>query len=231
MKKLLVMMSVGVLVLGMTGCRGGNNNAENQSSEQISSEQQSSESIPSSESLQESQSSEENAGQETGTVVNGYDYANGWTEEMTALKTAVTDALGENYWPNMPVMPDMLEMMLGVTPDMYDDYFAEMPMISVNVDTLIVIKAKEGQQEAVEEALNAYRDTNVNDTMQYPMNVGKIQASRVERVGNYICFVQLGADTMTEAESGDEAVIAHCQEVNELVIEIIGQQAGATVTE
>lgn len=231
MKKLLVMMSVGLLVLSMTGCRGRNNNAENQSSEQNSSVQQSSESTQSSESLQESQSAEAGGEQQTGTVVNGHDYTNGWTEEMTALRTAVTDVLGENYWPSMQVMPDMLETMLGVTPDMYDDYFAEMPMISVNVDTLIVIKAKEGQEEAVEEALNAYRDMNVNDTMQYPMNVGKVQASRVERIGNYICFVQLGADTMTASESGDEAVIAHCQEANELVIEIIGQHVGAAIAQ
>lgn len=224
MKKLLVMMSVGLLVLSMTGCRNGNNNAENQNSEQISSAQQSSESVQPSESMQDSQTAETGGEQQTGTIVNGYDYANGWTEEMTAVKTAVTDALGENYWPNSPVMPDMLEMFFGISSDMYDDYFAETPMISTNVDTLILIKAKEGQAEAVEEALNAYRDTNVNDTMQYPMNVGKIQASRVERIGNYVCFVQLGADTMTAMESGDEAVIAQCREANELVIEIIGQQ-------
>lgn len=221
MKKLLVMMSVGLLVLGMTGCRNRADNTESQSSEQQSSEQQSSQP---SESSQEIQSSEAVGEQQTGTVVNGYDYTNGWTEEMTAVKTAVTDTLGENYWPNSPVMPDMLETFFGISSDMYDDYLAETPMISTNVDTLIVIKAKEGQAEAVEEALNAYRDTNVNDTLQYPMNVGKIQASRVERIGDYVCFVQLGADTMTAMESGDEAVIAQCQEVNELVIEVIRRQ-------
>lgn len=213
------MLSVGVLVLGMTGCRSGNDNADSQSSVQ-----QSSESSQLTESTEESQPSESGEEQETGTVVNGHDYANGWTEEMEAVKAAVTDALGENYWPNTAVTPDLLEVLFGISPEMYDDYLAETPMISANVDTLLIIKAKEEQVQAVEEALNAYRDSKVNDTMQYPMNVGKIQASRVERIGNYVCFVQLGADTAGESEGDDEAVIAQCREVNELVIEIISQQ-------
>lgn len=218
MKKLLVVLSVGAMVLGLAGCRGGNAAAESQSSVQ-----QSSEGSQTAESTEETQP--ESAGeQETGTAVNGHDYAEGWTEEMEAVKTAVTDVLGENYWPDTAVTPDMLETYFGITSDMYEDYLAEMPMISANVDTLVIIKAKENQVQAVEEALNAYRDTRVNDTMQYPMNVGKIQASRVERIGSYVCFVQLGADTMAETEEDEEAVIARCREVNELVIEIISQQ-------
>ncbi len=147
----------------------------------------------------------------------------GWSKEMEALKTAVVDKLGENYWPNMPVTPDILEGLFGITSAMYDDYLAEMPMISTNVDTLVIIKPKADQAKAVEDALNAYRDAKVNDTMQYPMNVGKIQASKVEKIGDYICFIQLGADTMELSEEGDAAVIKHCQEQNELAIEQLKQ--------
>lgn len=94
-------------------------------------------------------------------------------------------------------------------------------MISANVDTLIVIQANEGQIDAVEEVLNSYRDTQVNNTMQYPKNVGIVQASRIEVVGDYACFVQLGADTMEAMEAGDEAVISHCQQLNETALEAI----------
>ena len=57
--------------------------------------------------------------------------------------------------------------------------------------------------------------------MQYPMNVGKVQASRIETVGNYVMFVQLGGDTMQAAEEGDEAVVAMCQEINDKAVEAI----------
>lgn len=228
MKKLWVLLSVGVLAMGIIGCSNpGNGDSDASGSGQQSSDQQSSEQPDSGQQSSEpSESSDEvmsteNGDQQTGTVVNGHDYLEGWTEEMQSIRTAVTDAMGEDYWPDSAMTPDLLEMFLGITPDMYDDYLAESPMISTNVDTLVIVKAKEDRVEDVEEALNAYRDANVNDTMQYPMNIGKIQASRIERIGNYVCFVQLGADT-TDLE--DEAAVEHCQQANELVIEILQQQ-------
>ena len=141
--------------------------------------------------------------------------------EMTTIKDAIVGELGENYWPSMPLDSEMLEGWTGVAPDMYEDFLAEIPMISTNVDTLIVVRAKEDQAEAVEKALNDYRDANVSNTMQYPQNIGKIQASKVERLGNYVIYVQLGGDVMDIIDQGDEAVIVHCQEVNDRVIDII----------
>ena len=142
---------------------------------------------------------------------------------LQSAKKAVTDALGDNYWPDSEIPEEMLNDTFGVSADLYDAYLGEAPMISVNVDTLLIIHAKDGKVEDVENALNAYRDHLVNDTMQYPMNLGKIQASRIERVGDYVCFVQLGADTSAAEEQGDEAVITYCQEQNELALEAISQ--------
>lgn len=144
-----------------------------------------------------------------------------WSEEMQNVRQAVADALGENYWPDYAITPEMLEGTFGISAELYEDYVGEMPMISTNVDTLIVIKAKEGKVQEVEDALNAYRDRLVDDTMQYPMNLGKIQASRIDVSGNYVSFVQLGADVMDIMEQGDEAVIEYCLEQNELAIEVI----------
>lgn len=140
---------------------------------------------------------------------------------MADIKAAVVEALGENYWPNMEVDAQLLSDMFGITEDLYDDYLAEMPAISTNVDTLLVIKAKEGQLEALEAAVNAYRERMVGDTMQYPMNLGKIQASMIETIGDYVCFVQLGADVTEAMDVSDEAVIEHCQEANEAALEAI----------
>lgn len=130
------------------------------------------------------------------------------------LRDAAVEALGENYWPDFALGEQELEDMTGLKADQYEEFSAEMPMISVNVDTMIIVKAKEGKTGEVEEALTAYRQRLVDDTMQYPMNLGKIQASQVVTFGNYVCFLQLGADTAEASESGDEAVIKQCQEEN-----------------
>lgn len=213
MKKLTILFLTAVLSLNMVGC--GRSNGENGgTSAESSQETSAAESQPESEvqSSQPDQQPETDEGQEN------------ISEEMSAIRQAVVDVMGENYWPDTQFPPEYLEG-YGLTSDMYTDFFGESPMISTNVDTLIVIKASEGQTDAVEEVLNSYRETLVDDTMQYPMNLGKIQASRIEVIGDYVCFVQLGADVTDLMDVSDEEVIRHCQEQNELALEAIGKAA------
>ena len=87
-------------------------------------------------------------------------------KELQSAKEAVIKALGDNYWPDSEIPAEMLNDTFGVSADLYDGYLGESPMISVNVDTLLIIHAKDGKVEDVENALNAYRDQMVNDTMQ-----------------------------------------------------------------
>lgn len=219
MKKGIVLVCAAALILSLAGCGkddGGKNTSTApsgestvQGSEEASQGTQSTESVGTGTS-DESIPSQDNSADGTG-----------WSEEMEAVKSAVMEKMGENYWPNMQLTPEMLEGTFGVSSDLYDDYMGEMPMISTNVDTLVIIKAKEGKVKDVESAVNGYRETLVNDTMQYPMNLGKIQASRIEVIGNYVCFVQLGADTTAAMDESEEAVIEYCQDQNEMALEAI----------
>jgi len=211
MKKTAVLMMIAAMSMNLVACGGDKENNASQESSSVEATQESSVEESTQESVEES--SEEMAPEDgMGEVA--------MSEEMTGIRQAVVDALGENYWPQMAMPAEFLEG-FGLTSDMYDEFFGEMPLISTNVDTLIIIKAKEGQVAAVEEVLNAYRENLVNDTMQYPMNVGKIQASEVKTFGNFVCFVQLGADVMAAAEQGDEEVIKHCQAQNAIAIEAL----------
>jgi hypothetical protein len=219
MKKLFAFLCVGVLAAGLTGC--GSSSEGTGSSEAADSGESSSY-----EDVQESSAEDTVGTDDADAAASGAedDYSEGWSDEMEEIKAAVVDLLGEDYIPDMALDAEMFAASFGVTEDMYDDYLAEMPMISANVDTLVIVKAKEGQEQAVEDALNAYRNVKINDTMQYPKDVGKIQASIVERIGSYVCFIQLGADTMDALDEGDEAVIAQCSAVNESVLEVLNQK-------
>ena len=139
---------------------------------------------------------------------------------LSEIKTAVADALGENYFPQQPLDISFFAD-FGLTEDMCEEFFGEMPMMPTNVDTFVAVRAAEGKVADVEAALNSYRDMLVADTMQYPMNLGKIQASSIHTIGNYVFFIQLGGDVMAAAEEGDEAVIAHCQTENEKALDAI----------
>ena len=215
MKKLAVLFLTAALVVSLAGC--GNKNDENAGTGTGDS-QESSVVDSTEESRQESDTA-------SGEDMPSQDEASqtpddGISEEMSAIRQAVVDVLGENYWPNTQIPPEFLEG-YGLSSDMYADFWGEIPMIGTNVDTIIVIKANEGQIDAVEAVLNSYRENLVNDTMQYPMNLGKIQASRIEVVGDYACFAQLGADVMDLMDVGDEEVIRHCQEQNEMALDAI----------
>lgn len=212
MKKRTVLALLVALGLSLSACGKEENGASSKEDTKQTTQEQTGEVSDESSSQTDTGSSEEQTGREEVT---------GWSSEMETVKKAITDALGENYWPNYQIPAQMLEDTYGVSEELYDDYMAEMPMISTNVDTIIIIKAKEGKMEEVEDALEAYREKMVNDTMQYPMNLGKIQASRIEVEGDYVCFVQLGGDTTHVSEEGDEAVIEFCQEQNEIVLEVI----------
>lgn len=219
MKRLLMLMTVGVLAFGMTACGNGEDGTVPTSEQAQETENQT---VTTDEAQTENTEATEDT-EVTDDAAGSVEGMGAWSDEMTALRQVVVDTLGEDYWPNMPVDPEILEMVFGITSDMYDDYMAEMPMISTNVDTLLIIKAKDDKVEAVEAALNNYRDMLVSDTMQYPTNLGKIQASRIQRYGNYVCFVQLGAGNLADENMTEEDSLLKCQEQNELALEVIGK--------
>ena len=162
-KKLACMLLMGTLALAMAACGNGQDKNTGATTETgVESTEGTAESTGTSVESTET----ENAGtqQESGDVASA----------LQSAKKAVTDALGDDYWPDSEIPEEMLNETYGVSADLYDAYLGECPMISVNVDTLLIIHAKDGKVEDVENALNAYRDSLVNDTMQYPMNLGKI---------------------------------------------------------
>ena len=146
------------------------------------------------------------------------------TVDTMELVEAVKNELGENYYPNTQMESQMLEDIYGVESGSYEEFYGEMPAISTNVDTLVIVKANEGSEDEIEQALVSYMENSKANTMQYPMNIGKIQSSQVKTFGNYVCFVQLGGDVMEAMEQGDEAVIRQCQAINEQALKIIEER-------
>ena len=146
----------------------------------------------------------------------------GYEANLQSVKAALRETLKTSYLPDVEINAEELAGTYGITEDMYDAYLAERAGDGA-VDTIILVLAKEDQVDAVEEAMNAYRDLMVNDTTQTPENRNKIQASRIERIGNYVCYVQLGATAATGAEAIDDEIIMQCQEQNELAIAVIEQ--------
>lgn len=112
---------------------------------------------------------------------------------LTDILEEIKAAYGDNYLPKMPIEAEFLEAEFGITSDMYEEVVAEQPMMSVHADRIVLVKAKEGKGEEVEKILNDAKDKKINDTLQYPMNIAKINATKVVRKGDYVAFILLGA--------------------------------------
>ena len=140
---------------------------------------------------------------------------------LNQLREKVKTGLGEKYWPDILLTEEELEEKTGITKDMYVDFLAEEQNIDANIDIMIIINANEAYVGIIEQKLEDYRIKVINENQKYPQNLGKAKASRMETIENYICFVQLGADTSVVADKGEDEIIAYCQEENERAIDIL----------
>lgn len=143
---------------------------------------------------------------------------------LTQLKESVKELMGDNYWPEVGLTKEELEEKTGITEDMYVDFLAERQVLDSHIDTMIIIHAKEAHVGEVEQALEQYRSDIISQNQNYPQNLCKAQASRMETIEDYVCFVQLGADTTIVADKGDDEIIAYCQEENERALYVLEKE-------
>lgn len=143
---------------------------------------------------------------------------------LTQLKDSVKELMGDQYWPEVDLTKEELEQKTGITEDMYVDFLAEKQVMDAHIDTMIIIHAKEAQVGAIEAALEQYREKLIEENRSYPQNLCKAEASRMETIENYVCFVQLGADTTIVADKGEDEIIAYCQEENERALYVLEKE-------
>ncbi len=151
---------------------------------------------------------------------------------------AVVEAYGGMYHPDMQVQNEAFFMQdtLKLDASWYDAAIVEVPMMSANVDTFAVLHATEGNLENVKNAFLAYQDYLINGTMQYPMNVPKVQASIVEVIDDqYVVFSILSGlawvDEFEDIENEEVLTqqIAAYKESSRLAVEIVAGVASGEI--
>lgn len=140
---------------------------------------------------------------------------------MRELRSTVMSFLGEDYWPNTLYSSEELAERTGISESMYNSFLAEYEHTEAGTDLMIIVEAKEDQLNNIEKCLNDYRELLLRIYEQQPQNHAKVAASRIETIGQYICFVQLGADITSLKEKGEEEMIAYCQNENEKALDVI----------
>lgn len=127
-------------------------------------------------------------------------------EFLEKAYTNVKSAYGEDYIPSMTIEELYLQEVYGLDLSKIDKVIAEGPMMSVHVDTFIGVKAVEGEVDTVEKTLLDYREKLISESMQYPMNLSKVNASKVYKIKDHVFFIMLGASNPLENQSEEEAL-------------------------
>lgn len=142
---------------------------------------------------------------------------------VSEMAEKIKASISFDYYPDTSVDAETLEALFGLTPEMYEDYFCEMPMISVQSDMLIIVKPQQGKQQEVLTALQDYLDYQQNEALQYPVNAIQIKATEIYEKDGYIYYIALFGDTMS-AEDDESKLLSLCEERTKEVISVIDAQ-------
>ncbi len=80
---------------------------------------------------------------------------------------------------------------LGISPELYDEYTANIPLTAILGDMLLIFKAKDSASlELLETKISNFRAQKSNEMNNYlPVEYDKINASKIEKKGLYIWLV------------------------------------------
>lgn len=141
-------------------------------------------------------------------------------ENLDKVVNAIKKAYGNDYAPNSSIDATIIREITGLQTTAYDAWYAQGPMVSHQVDTLIAVHAKTGKAAWVESALWTYRGYLINDSFQYPSNIAKVNASEVVRVGDYVFFIMLGKP-MSNMDATEKQQLTYYKEQNKIAIKAI----------
>lgn len=204
-KKIMIVLTASLILCSLTGCSKSAPTGEMVNNKETVGEQDEIFEIPVGSSF----------------VENEEQYVKKTFPTLAQLREEVKEELGERYWPEISISEEELANETGITRNMYIEFLAEEPSMETNVDKMIIIHAKEDYVGAVEQALEDYRLKMIEENQKYPQNLCKVEASRMETIENYICFVQLGADTSIVAGKGKDEIISYCLEENERAVDVL----------
>lgn len=120
--------------------------------------------------------------------------------DMETVKAAICDVA---LTDDMQQLEDTyISRMIKLDSSDYDEGYAAISSVGINIDEFGIFKAKDAAQAAeIEETLNAYIDTRLAAWIDsyLPEEFPKLENATVKTEGLYVCYFILGDDTRADA--------------------------------
>ena len=147
------------------------------------------------------------------------------TATPAEIEQKIADAVGkDNYLCDTEIDKDTLKNTYQLDMSKVEAFVAKQNSIaSVNVDTVIVLKVKDGYADSAVKILNENYSQLVSYIRQYPFGTAKVLNARLYQSGNYVVYVVAGASYDGE-DSEAEARLAASEyaKIDEAVKSVFG---------
>ena len=152
---------------------------------------------------------------------------NGGTTTRTPadIEQKIADAVGkDNYLCDIEIDKDWLQNSFQLDMSKVESYVAKQNSIaSVNPDTVIVLKTKDGYAADAVKALNEGYAQMVSYIRQYPFGTAKVLNARLYQSGDYVIYVIAGASYDGEdSEAENKLAVSEYTKIDEALKSVLG---------
>ena len=152
---------------------------------------------------------------------------NGGTTTVTPaeIEQKIADAVGkDNYLCDTEIDKDWLQSTFQLDMSKVESYVAKQNSIgSVNPDTVVILKTKDGYAAEAVKALNTYYAQIVDYIRQYPFGTAKVMNARLYQSGDYVIYIIAGASYDGEdSEAEAKLAVSEYAKIDEAVKSVFG---------
>ena len=147
------------------------------------------------------------------------------TATPAEIEQKIADAVGkDNYLCDTEIDKDWLQNTFQLDMSKVESYVAKQNSIgSVNPDTVIVLKTKDGYASDAVKALNTYYAQVVSYIRQYPFCTAKVMNARLYQSGDYVIYVIAGASyDGDDAEAENKLAVSEYAKIDEALKSVLG---------
>lgn len=152
---------------------------------------------------------------------------NGGTTTATPaeIEQKIADAIGkDNYLCDTEIDKDWLQSTFQLDMSKVESYVAKQNSIgSVNPDTVVILKTKDGYAADAVKALNTYYAQIVDYIRQYPFGTAKVMNARLYQSGDYVIYIVAGASYDGEdSEAETKLAVSEYAKIDEAIKSVFG---------
>ena len=147
------------------------------------------------------------------------------TATPAEIEQKIADAIGkDNYLCDTDIDKDWLQNSFGFDLSKIESYAAKQNSVSsVNPDTVIILKVKDGYAEEAVKILNTSYSQMVDYIRQYPFGTAKVLNARIYQSGNYVMYILAGASYDGEdSEAENKLAVSEYAKIDEAIKNIFG---------